>query len=102
MPSSDNVRLAAQGCRSNASWAYSDSASDLPMLRAVGHAVVVNPDPELTRVAKEEGVLAGISAGANIWAALQVAGRAEMAGKRVVTIVCDSGERYMSLPFFSP
>ena len=37
------------------SWAYSDSASDLPMLRAVGHAVVVNPDPELTRVAKEEG-----------------------------------------------
>jgi len=54
------------------------------------------------RVAQEEGVLAGISAGANVWAALQVAGRAEMAGKRVVTIVCDSGERYMSLPFFSP
>jgi len=37
------------------SWAYSDSASDLPMLRAVGHAVVVNPDPELTQVAKDEG-----------------------------------------------
>jgi HAD superfamily hydrolase (TIGR01490 family) len=37
------------------SWAYSDSASDLPMLRAVGHAVVVNPDPELAQVAKEEG-----------------------------------------------
>jgi cysteine synthase A len=54
------------------------------------------------RVAKEEGVLAGISAGANIWAALEIAGRPEMAGKRVVTIVCDSGERYMSLPFFSP
>ena len=54
------------------------------------------------RVAKEEGVLSGISAGANIWAALEVAGRPEMAGKRVVTIVCDSGERYMSLPFFSP
>jgi cysteine synthase len=54
------------------------------------------------RVAKEEGVLAGISSGANIWAALEVAGRPEMAGKRVVTIVCDSGERYMSLPFFSP
>ena len=35
-------------------------------------------------------------------AALQVAARPEMAGKRVVTIVCDSGERYMSLPFFSP
>ena len=54
------------------------------------------------RVAKEEGVLAGISAGANICAALEIAARPEMAGKRVVTIVCDSGERYMSLPFFSP
>jgi len=52
--------------------------------------------------AREEGILSGISAGANIWAALQVAGRPEMAGKRVVTVVCDSGERYMSLPFFSP
>ncbi len=50
----------------------------------------------------EEGILAGISAGANVWAALQVAARPEMAGKRVVTIVCDSGERYMSLPFFAP
>ena len=53
-------------------------------------------------LAREEGVLAGISAGANIKAALQVAARPELAGKRVVTIVCDSGERYMSLPFFSP
>jgi HAD superfamily hydrolase (TIGR01490 family) len=38
-----------------ASYAYSDSESDLPMLRAVGHPVVVNPDAELARVAKEEG-----------------------------------------------
>jgi cysteine synthase A len=53
-------------------------------------------------VAREEGILAGISAGANIKAALEVAARPEMAGKRVVTVVCDSGERYMSLPFFSP
>jgi HAD superfamily hydrolase (TIGR01490 family) len=37
------------------SWAYSDSASDLPMLRAVGHPVAVNPDSELARVAREEG-----------------------------------------------
>jgi HAD superfamily hydrolase (TIGR01490 family) len=37
------------------SYAYSDSASDLPMLRAVGHPVVVNPDAELSRVAAEEG-----------------------------------------------
>ena len=35
-----------------ASYAYSDSESDLPMLRAVGHAVVVNPDAELRRIAR--------------------------------------------------
>jgi cysteine synthase A len=52
--------------------------------------------------AQREGVLAGISAGANIKAALEVASRSELAGKRVVTVVCDSGERYMSLPFFAP
>jgi phosphoserine phosphatase len=38
-----------------ASYAYSDSVSDLPMLRAVGHPVVVNPDDGLARIAKEEG-----------------------------------------------
>jgi HAD superfamily hydrolase (TIGR01490 family) len=38
-----------------ASYAYSDSESDLPMLRAVGHPVVVNPDPDLRRIATEEG-----------------------------------------------
>jgi cysteine synthase A len=52
--------------------------------------------------AKRDGVLAGISAGANIRAALGVAARPEMEGRRVVTVVCDSGERYMSLPFFAP
>lgn len=46
---------AAEGIDLAASWAYSDSASDLPMLRAVGHPVVVNPDAELGRVALEEG-----------------------------------------------
>jgi HAD superfamily hydrolase (TIGR01490 family) len=39
----------------SASWGYSDSVSDLPMLRAVGHAVVVNPDAELAKIAREEG-----------------------------------------------
>jgi HAD superfamily hydrolase (TIGR01490 family) len=38
-----------------ASWAYSDSESDLPMLRAVGHPVAVNPDAELARIARQEG-----------------------------------------------
>jgi cysteine synthase len=52
--------------------------------------------------AQREGILAGISAGANLKAAIEVAARPEMEGKRVVTIVCDSGERYMSLPFFFP
>jgi phosphoserine phosphatase len=37
------------------SWGYSDSESDLPMLRAVGHPVAVNPDAELGRIAREEG-----------------------------------------------
>jgi phosphoserine phosphatase len=46
---------AAEGIDLAESWAYSDSASDLPMLRAVGHPVAVNPDTELARVAREEG-----------------------------------------------
>ncbi|MBX5470471.1 MAG: HAD-IB family hydrolase [Thermoleophilaceae bacterium] len=49
-------RLAAEcGIDLGASYAYSDSASDLPMMRAVGHPVAVNPDRELERVAREEG-----------------------------------------------
>ena len=39
----------------DASYAYSDSASDLPMLRSVGHAVVVNPDADLLEIARQEG-----------------------------------------------
>jgi len=52
--------------------------------------------------AQREGLLVGISAGAAIYVALQLASRREMAGKRIVTIVPDGGERYMSLPFFAP
>src|SRR3954454_1219794 len=44
-----------QGYDLTDSWAYSDSESDLPMLRVVGHPVAVNPDAELARVAREEG-----------------------------------------------
>ena len=51
-------------------------------------------------VASHEGLLVGISAGAAIAAALDVAARPGMKGKRIVTIACDGGERYMSLPFF--
>jgi HAD superfamily hydrolase (TIGR01490 family) len=46
---------AERGIDLSESWAYSDSASDLPMLRAVGHPVAVNPDTELAQVAREEG-----------------------------------------------
>ncbi|MCW2998757.1 MAG: family hydrolase [Solirubrobacterales bacterium] len=46
---------AEKGIDLDGSWAYSDSESDMPMLRAVGHPVAVNPDPELARVAREEG-----------------------------------------------
>lgn len=53
------------------------------------------------RVAREEGMLVGISAGANIWAALQVAARPESKGKTIVTIACDTGERYLSNPVFA-
>ncbi len=52
--------------------------------------------------ARREGVLAGISGGAALWAALQVAARPESKGKRVVVILPDSGERYVSTPFFAP
>ncbi len=52
--------------------------------------------------ARREGVLAGISCGAALWGAIQVGSRPEMRGKRVVVIMPDSGERYVSLPFFAP
>jgi cysteine synthase A len=52
------------------------------------------------RLAREEGVLCGISAGANVWAAVQVAQRPENSGKTIVTIICDTGERYLSTPLF--
>ncbi|MDX1927747.1 MAG: cysteine synthase A [Pirellulaceae bacterium] len=52
------------------------------------------------RLAKHEGIVAGISSGANMWAAAQVAARPEFKGKRIVTIMCSLGERYLSTPLF--
>ncbi|MFZ1997121.1 MAG: cysteine synthase A [Solirubrobacteraceae bacterium] len=53
-------------------------------------------------LARREGVLGGISCGAAVWAALQVARRPEFRSARIATILPDSGERYVSTPFFAP
>ncbi|MEA2288060.1 MAG: cysteine synthase [Solirubrobacteraceae bacterium] len=68
--------------------------------------VLACPDEEAIgwahRLAAREGILAGMSCGAAVWAALEVAKRPESRGKRIVTVLPDSGERYISAPFFAP
>jgi cysteine synthase len=52
------------------------------------------------KAAREQGLLVGISAGANLWAAMEVARRPDSAGKTIITILCDTGERYLSTWLF--
>jgi cysteine synthase A len=54
------------------------------------------------RAAREEGALIGISGGAALWAAIAIAQRPESRGRRIAVVLPDSGERYVSTPFFSP
>jgi HAD superfamily hydrolase (TIGR01490 family) len=75
MAGRDGIDLAA-------SWAYSDSVSDLPMLRVVGHPVVVNPDANLTRIARDEGwqIMRFDKLGRRLRIAAAAAGLAALAG----------------------
>ncbi len=72
-----------------------DSAGNPQIVEAVQ---VTNDDAfaMARRLAKEEGILVGISTGANVWAALEIAKRPENKGKTIVTVACSTGERYLS------
>ncbi|MDE6880426.1 MAG: pyridoxal-phosphate dependent enzyme, partial [Oscillospiraceae bacterium] len=72
--------------------------------RAVYDEVIAVEDEDAfaaaRRVARTEGVLVGISSGAAVWAALQLAGRPENRGKTIVALLPDGGDRYLSTPLF--
>jgi cysteine synthase A len=72
-------------------------------LEIVDEVIQVEEDPSFEmsrRMGREEGILCGISAGAAVWAATQVAQRAENAGKLIVVVLPDLGERYLSTSLF--
>src|SRR3954463_16214687 len=74
-------------------------------LEVVDEIVTVDDEDAIATarlVSRTEGVLSGISCGAALWAAIQLGRRPEWSGKRIVVIMPDSGERYVSLPFFAP
>jgi cysteine synthase A len=72
--------------------------------KVVDEVVRVSSDDAIAAarsLARTEGVVAGISSGANAFAARQIAAKPEHRGKRVVTIICDTGERYLSTTLFA-
>jgi cysteine synthase A len=74
-------------------------------LEVVDEIVAVDDEDAIATarlVSRTEGVLAGISCGAALWAAIELGRRPEWAGRRIVVVMPDSGERYVSLPFFAP
>ena len=74
-------------------------------LEVVDEIVAVDDEDAIATarlVSRTEGVLAGISCGAALHGAMLVARRPEWSGKRIVVVMPDSGERYVSLPFFAP
>jgi HAD superfamily hydrolase (TIGR01490 family) len=84
-----------EGFELAASYAYSDSASDLPMLRVVGHSVVVNPDAELERLARAEGweVLRLDRLGRRLTAAVTLLGAGTIGGITTAVLTARARER---------
>jgi cysteine synthase len=74
--------------------------------RAIIDEVIAVDDEDALRVARDaarrEGALVGISCGAALAAAIEIGRRPESQGKRIAVVLPDSGERYVSMPFFAP
>jgi cysteine synthase len=72
-------------------------------LSVIDEVLTISNDDALStgrKIALNEGIFAGISTGANVWAAMKVAKRPENKGKLIVTVACSTGERYLSTALF--